>query len=255
MEALLARPAPDLPDRLVRAGFVRRETEALLVADLAETTLDASPPADVHLRAVIDASGVDALVSVHEEVFGEDHSALGRVLLDALQRRPAPLAAVVAVAGDTPIAAGRVEFHAGTEFASLWGGGTVAAWRGRGVFRALVAHRAALAAERGFRYLQVDALPASRPILKRLGFVELATTTPFEFASPSDGVPATRREPLRRNSRGFPHSGPLWCPGTSEAMTHPPHRSKPVTGHAYSVPVVRELPQPRWPWPAAELRG
>ncbi|MDA0170961.1 GNAT family N-acetyltransferase [Solirubrobacter taibaiensis] len=171
----------DLPDRLVRAGFVRRETEALLVVDLAETTLDASPPADVHVRAVVDAAGVDALVVVHEEVFGEDHSALGRVLLDGLQRRPSPVAAVVAVAGDTPIAAGRVEFHGGTEFASLWGGGTVAAWRGRGVFRALVAYRAALAAERGFRYLQVDALPASRPILKRLGFVELATTTPFEF--------------------------------------------------------------------------
>jgi len=45
-----------------------------------------------------------------------------------------------------------------------------------------------LAAERGFRYLQVDALPASRAILKRLGFVELATTTPFEFTAPSDGV-------------------------------------------------------------------
>jgi len=182
---------PELPDRLMAAGFVRREAEALLVADLAEITLDPSPPADVQLRAVVDASGVDALVSVHEEVFGEDHSALGRVLRDALGRRPAPLAAVVAVAGDTPIAAGRVEFHVGTEFASLWGGGTVAAWRGRGVFRSLVAHRAGLAAARGFRYLQVDALPPSCPILKRLGFVELATTTPFEYATPSDGVPRT----------------------------------------------------------------
>lgn len=27
-------------------------------------------------------------------------------------------------------------------------------------------------------------------------------------------------------------------------MTHRVYRSKPVTGHAYSVPVVRELPQP-----------
>ena len=91
---------------------------------------------------------------------------------------------MIAVAGDTAVAAGRVEFHAGTEFASLWGGGTLAAWRGRGIFRSLVAHRAALAAERGFRYLQVDALPDSRPILKRLGFVELATTTPFEYPAP-----------------------------------------------------------------------
>jgi hypothetical protein len=47
------------------------------------------------------------------------------------------------------------------------------------VFRSLVAHRANLASARGFRYLQVDASPDSRPILKRLGFVELATTTPF----------------------------------------------------------------------------
>jgi hypothetical protein len=72
-----------------------------------------------------------------------------------------------------------VEFHLGTDFASLWGGGTVAAWRGRGVYRCVVAHRAAAAAARGFRYLQVDASADSQPILRRLGFVELATTTPF----------------------------------------------------------------------------
>jgi hypothetical protein len=42
-----------------------------------------------------------------------------------------------------------------------------------------VAYRAALASARGFRYLQVDASPESGPILTRLGFVELATTTPF----------------------------------------------------------------------------
>jgi hypothetical protein len=47
------------------------------------------------------------------------------------------------------------------------------------VFRALVAYRAALAAARGFRHLQVDASPDSRPILRRLGFEELAMTTPF----------------------------------------------------------------------------
>ena len=91
-------------------------------------------------------------------------------------------ARVLAVAAQTPIAAGRVEFHPGTEFAGLWGGGTLPAWRRRGVFRALVAHRAALASDRGFRYLQVDASPDSRPILERLGFVALATTTPFIYS-------------------------------------------------------------------------
>jgi ribosomal protein S18 acetylase RimI-like enzyme len=172
------RPA-DLPERLLAAGFTPDPAEALLVAEIADLSLDMPPPAGVELRAVLDEPGIDALVSVHDMVFGEDHAALGRALRDALRHRPTSVAAVVAVAGETPIAAGRVRFHAGTDFASLWGGGTLGAWRGRGVFRSLVAHRAALASARGFRYLQVDASPDSRPILKRLGFIELATTTPF----------------------------------------------------------------------------
>jgi GNAT superfamily N-acetyltransferase len=57
----------------------------------------------------------------------------------------------------------------------------VAHWRGRGIYRALVAHRARIAAGRGIRYLQVDASSQSRPILRRLGFVPLSTTTPYVY--------------------------------------------------------------------------
>lgn len=170
---------PDLARRLLAAGFTDEPAESLMVAEIAELALEVPPPAGVQLRPVTDRLGVDALVRVHDEVFGEDHSALGQELLARLARRSPTLAAVVAVADETPICAGRVEFHPGTEFASLWGGGTLRAWRGRGAFRSLVAYRAALAAGRGFRYLQVDASPESRPILTRLGFVELTTTTPF----------------------------------------------------------------------------
>jgi GNAT superfamily N-acetyltransferase len=169
----------DLPDRLLAAGLTPQPAEALLVAEIADLTLDVPPPPGVELLAAVDKHGVEALVLVHDEVFGGDYSALGRTLLAGLARQPSTATAVVAVAGQTPIAAGRVEFHPGTDFASLWGGGTLPAWRGQGVFRSLVAHRAALAAARGFRYLQVDASPDSRPILQRLGFVELATTIPF----------------------------------------------------------------------------
>ncbi|MFD4043109.1 GNAT family N-acetyltransferase, partial [Streptomyces sp. NPDC058605] len=65
--------------------------------------------------------------------------------------------------------------------AGLWGGGTVEGWRGRGLYRALVAHRARAAADRGYRYLQVDAMSTSRPILERLGFEPLTTTTPYLY--------------------------------------------------------------------------
>ncbi|PRY34778.1 GNAT family N-acetyltransferase [Umezawaea tangerina] len=169
----------DLPARLVAAGLTPQPPETLLVAEIADMPSDTTPPDGVTLVPVVDRTGIDDLVAVHDAVFGGDHSPVGRALLDGITSSPSTVAAVVAMAGATPVSAARVEFHPGTDFASLWGGGTLPSWRGRGVFRALVAHRATLAAARGYRYLQVDATPDSRPILRRLGFVELATTTPF----------------------------------------------------------------------------
>lgn len=45
--------------------------------------------------------------------------------------------------------------------------------------------RARIAAELGYRYLQVDATDQSRPILQRLGFAALSTTTPYLKAAPA----------------------------------------------------------------------
>jgi len=174
----------DLPRRLAAAGLAAEPAETLLVAEITELTLDTSPPAGVRLVPVTDTAGAAAVVRVHEEVFGGGHDGTGAAIVAALGQRPQPVQAVVAMAGDTPVSAARVEFPAGGEFASLWGGGTLPPWRGRGVFRSLVAYRAGLAAARGYRYLQVDASPDSRPILRRLGFTELATTTPFIHPAP-----------------------------------------------------------------------
>jgi ribosomal protein S18 acetylase RimI-like enzyme len=171
----------DLPARLLAMGLEPAPAEALLVADI--TRLDGAAldvaPVDVRLEPVVDDGGVAALRQVHDQVFGGDHRRAAAALRRALAERPDTVAAVVAMADGVPVAASRMELHTGTEFASLWGGGTLPQWRGRGIFRAMVAHRARIAAERGYRYLQVDAMPDSRPILRRLGFIELAITTPF----------------------------------------------------------------------------
>ena len=53
------------------------------------------------------------------------------------------------------------------------------AWRRHGIYRALVARRAQLASARGVRYLQVDASDDSKPILLKLGFRAVTTTTPY----------------------------------------------------------------------------
>jgi len=139
-------------------------------------------PAGVELTAVVDERTVAAMTRVHDAVFGGDSAIRGEVLLAALARTPPTAAAFIAVADGEPVAAGRAEFHPETQFASLWGGATVPAWRKRGVFRALVAARAAFANRCGARYLQVDALPTSQPILERLAFVRLAGTTPYLYS-------------------------------------------------------------------------
>jgi ribosomal protein S18 acetylase RimI-like enzyme len=169
----------DLPRRLVAAGFEAEAEETLMVAEVADLDTDVALPSEVRLLPVSDEAGVALLVRVHEEVFGVDHAWLYRALLARLAQAPDALAAVVAMVDDRPVSSARLELHPGTDFASLWGGGTLPSFRGRGIYRALVAYRARLAAERGFRYLQVDALPDSRPILERLGFVRLTTTTPY----------------------------------------------------------------------------
>ena len=92
---------------------------------------------------------------------------------------------VVAEAAGAITSAGRVRFVRGTEFATLWGGATLPGWRGRGIYRATVAYRANLAAERGFRFLEVDASSDSRPILERLGFIAVTTPTPYVWSPPT----------------------------------------------------------------------
>ncbi|MEV0164283.1 GNAT family N-acetyltransferase [Nonomuraea fuscirosea] len=171
------RPA-DLDRRLLAAGFTPEPAETLMVAEAAGIAAEPDAvPAGVRLVPVTGQDGVDLLADVHDLAFDAVHEHLRKAL--PAQLAAGTVIAVVAMAGDTPISAARMDLHPGTAFASLWGGGTVPGWRGKGVYRALVAYRAREAVARGYRYLQVDASDQSRPILERLGFAPLTTTTPY----------------------------------------------------------------------------
>uniref|UniRef100_A0AAU3GQX0 GNAT family N-acetyltransferase n=1 Tax=Streptomyces sp. NBC_01401 TaxID=2903854 RepID=A0AAU3GQX0_9ACTN len=174
------RPA-DLGGRLRAAGFVAEPPETLLVAPVAELPTAVELPAGVELHAVSDAAGVELMLQAHERAFGTDSSWLRQRTLARLADAPDTFVAVVALAGGEPVSSARMEMYPGTGFAGLWGGGTAAEWRGRGIYRALIAHRARAAAERGYRFLQVDATDQSAPILRRLGFTALSTTTPYVY--------------------------------------------------------------------------
>jgi GNAT superfamily N-acetyltransferase len=178
----------DLAGRLLAAAFVPEDPESLMVAEVAEVARalrDAELPEGVRLERITDRGGLRRLVQLQEIVFHRDESELRESLLVQLAETPEMIDLVAAMAGDQPVCSARIEFLPGTEFAGLWGGGTLPEWRRRGIYRALVRYRADLAASRGYKYLTVDASPESRPILERVGFSCLAVTTPYIW-SPAD---------------------------------------------------------------------
>ncbi|MFE0462098.1 GNAT family N-acetyltransferase [Kitasatospora sp. NPDC058965] len=174
------RPA-DLPDRLLAAGFTAEPPETLMVAEAAAQAVPVRLPEGVHLRTETDETAVRLLAEVNGLAFGENAERLAERLLAQLAAAPETITLVVAMAGERPVSAARMETLPGVSFAGLWSGGTHPDWRGRGLYRALVAHRARLALDRGYRYLQVDASDQSRPILDGLGFAALSVTTPFTY--------------------------------------------------------------------------
>jgi GNAT superfamily N-acetyltransferase len=69
----------------------------------------------------------------------------------------------------------------------LWSLSTLAAYRGQGLYTALLAARAQESIQRGIRFLTVDASPMSRPILEKLGFQWLSTFYPRKWQPQKSG--------------------------------------------------------------------
>lgn len=178
------RPA-DLPRRLRAAGLVPEDVETVVIAPVAKVAGEPRLPAGVSLREAVDRTDFERIAEMEEAIWQEDHGWLAETLEAERAVDPDSLTVVVAEAPPAIVCAAWVRFERGTDFGTLWGGATLPAWRGRGIYRAIVAYRANLAAARGVHFLEVDASDESRPILERLGFVAVTTTTPFVWSPPS----------------------------------------------------------------------
>jgi GNAT superfamily N-acetyltransferase len=175
----------DLPDRLRAAGFVPEDPETVVVA--LTTAIAAEPvlPDGVVLRQVTADEDMRRVAAMESEVWDRDREWTGEHLIREVAAAPDDYIVLTAEAAGQVVAAGWLEMRPGSQFAGLWGGATLAEWRGRGIYRALVSRRAQLAAARGVPYLQVDASSDSAPILRRLGFQAIATTTPYVWSPKS----------------------------------------------------------------------
>lgn len=182
----------DLLDRLQDKGFVVGDAESLVLGSMAG--LDRPVETEGFQMRHVDVTDDEAFAGIGcltDIVWGSrgGHTA---ELQEELRTRPEGIDVHVAVATEEMVDTGsghRVEpghvvcgawvrYTQGTDFASLWGGTTHPAARRRGIYRALVAERAALATARGFPFARVDCSPDSLPILTRLGLHRVATTVP-----------------------------------------------------------------------------
>ena len=172
----------DLTDRLRRQGFNVGPLEAVLVAPLDPMPAWSGNAAQgISVRRVERPEQVEDFRRAAGAIFGKDYSQTADRLADGLRTGSTQHLGYVAYDGDQPVGVGRLYTHPQSWFGGLYGGGTLASHRGRGVYRAMVAARARDAVALGAKYVQVDALPTSRPILERLGFRRLTDTWPCEW--------------------------------------------------------------------------
>lgn len=174
----------DLTDRLRAEGFVPEDELTVFIGLTKEIATPPVLPDGVALRRVTADADMHRIAAMESTAWGQDMSWLGDELISRVSSTPDEIAVMVAEADGEVVSAACLVFRAGTQFARLVGGSTLPEWRGRGVYRALVAARAELAVARGARFLHVDASDDSAPILRRLGFHAVTTATHYMWSPP-----------------------------------------------------------------------
>jgi hypothetical protein len=170
-----------LTDRLRAAGFVPEHQETVVIGIAADMAGDPVVPEGTTLREVTADADLRAIAAMESTVWGKDLSYLGEDLIADRAGAPGGIT-FFSVTDDTTgqvVSAAWIIFYPGPDFAHLAGGSTLETWRKRGIYRALIAVRARQAAARGTRYVTVDASDDSAPILRRLGFKAVTTTTTY----------------------------------------------------------------------------
>ncbi|WP_436531706.1 GNAT family N-acetyltransferase [Actinoplanes sp. HUAS TT8] len=179
----------ELPDRLVAAGFVPEGPSTVLIGEAREVAagearageIAPAVPDGVVVRQVSDDKTLRRIADHQTEVWGRGLAWVADDLIGRVAADPALISIFVAEADDRILCTAWSIYHPTTDFVALLGGSTVPDWRGRGLYRALLAARARDAVAHGFRLLHVDASPDSAPILRRCGFHAITTSQHYQW--------------------------------------------------------------------------
>ena len=171
-----------LPDRLMAQGFAQDDDpDAVLVLDLrSDLPATTVKPAGVEIRRLTQPDQLQDVRRVEQEVLGGDFDWLVKRLADHMEF-PEYLSVYVAYVNEQPVCTGWTYFHPGSQFTSLYGGATVEAQRGHGIYHALLDVRVREARQKGRRIVTTGASPMSRPILVKRGFSLLTHAYAYEW--------------------------------------------------------------------------
>lgn len=173
----------DLGDRLVAHGFAADDPESIMVLDLGAIPADLASAQTRDIRPIREPADLMHAQAIARAVWNDEMLDLFAELAYLLEHHPDRLSVYVAWEDEKPVSAAWLQMPPTGRFASLWGGSTLADYRGRGLYTALLAMRVREAAARGYRFITVDAGPMSRPIVERFGFAELTSARDYNLPS------------------------------------------------------------------------
>ncbi|MET3350296.1 UNVERIFIED_ORG: hypothetical protein ABID57_001983 [Arthrobacter sp. UYEF1] len=132
----------DLESRLGAAGFVPEDRETVLVGESAAMAGGTATAEGIRVRLARERPDLERIAAMKSEVWAADYSWVATDLHDRLASAPENLVVFMAEASGEVVSAAWLEVNPGTDFAGLWGGSTLPAWRGRGIYKATVSARA-----------------------------------------------------------------------------------------------------------------
>ena len=171
---------PNLSNALLANGFVGdNDPAAVMVLDVSQVPASRFEAAHVDVRRIKDRDGLKDIVHVLDGVYGGHNDWVYEQMGMHLQI-PGYLSVYAAYIDRMPASIAWTYFP-GRNFATLFGGTTLAEYRDRGLYTTLLLTRLKEIRERGYLFAVVEAGPMSKPIVAKHGFQHLTTVYDYEW--------------------------------------------------------------------------
>jgi hypothetical protein len=172
---------PQLEEKLVSRGFLRDDDDPgeVMILDVNDASPHLLEPVKADIRQVRDSKGLKDVVSVLDQVYGNDNAWVYDRLGSHL-KTPGYLSVYLAYVDDRPASVAWTYFPKGY-FALLFAGSTLPKFRKQGLYTGLLSTRLQEIRVRDYRIAVVEAGSMSRPIVARHGFQYLTTLFDYEW--------------------------------------------------------------------------